>query len=370
MGAWIRFAGLRYGIPPPVVSALAVQRDYEIRQERMDIKQLLQQGFEKAQGEHADAEKLKVGILRGGNSGLAEEIDGVTQGITGHCHRKTYLRLKGINWDATDDDRLIMFEGGRYNEDVWFSILSKSYPYRILREEEVPISWKTKNGTLVTGRPDMVLCDAKGKPQLGLELKMASSLWTVREIINGRPKQPHLIQAGHYSWQLDVPFQLWYTSYVDFAVTGWVAKHFPAAGEPGSAHCVYNDQGEIVKVLPFQVGFELKWDSDGVLHFRKAGTQDRWQDTIVSKARIERYYEFVSSMEANNELGPRPENLKWDGNKQSWSMCDAKYCKLASVCDRHESSGLRAWTKVVQELASMPTEETTSGDVAESEAPF
>jgi hypothetical protein len=322
----------------------------------LDIRQLLQQGFEKSQNEHAKVEKTKLGILRGGNSGLAEDVDG-EMGITGHCHRKTYLRLKGIQWDETDKDRLIMFEGGRYNEDVWYGILSKSYPHRILREEEVPISWMTKNGTLVTGRPDMVLCDAAGKPADGLELKMASSMWTVREILSGRPKQPHLIQAGHYSWKLDIPFQLWYTSYVDFAVTGWAQQHFPAQGEPGSEHCVYNDKGEIIKVLPFQVGFILKWDTDGVLHFRKAGTKDRWQETIVSKSRIERYYEYVSQMEAKDELGPRPENLKWDGNKQSWSMCDAKYCKLASVCDRHESSGLRAWTKVVQELADTHTSE-------------
>lgn len=317
----------------------------------MDIKQLLQQGFEKAQGEHAELEKTKLGILRGGNSGLAEEIEGVV-GITGHCHRKTFLRLKGVSWDTIDDDRHIMFEGGRYNEDVWLVLLSKSYPHKILCEEEVPISWQTSNGTLVTGRPDMVLCDALGNPAEGLELKMASSMWTVREVINGRPKQPHLIQAGHYSWRLGIPFQLWYTSYVDFAVTGWAQQHFPKQGMPGSEYCVYNDDGDIIKTLPFQIGFELSWDTDGILHFRPAGSKGRWQETIISKSRIERYYEIVSQMESTDSIGPRPENLKYDGNKQSWSMCDAKYCKLAPVCDKFaDNDSLRAWAKAVQELS-------------------
>lgn len=318
----------------------------------MDIKLLLDTGFEKMQQEHADLEKTKLGILRGGNSGLLEEVGGKV-GITGHCHRKTYLRLKGIDWDAIEENRRIMFEGGKYNEDVWFSILSKSYPHKILCEEDIPIRWMTDAGVLVTGRPDMVLCDAQDKPQTGIELKMASSLWTVREVINARPKQPHLIQAGHYMWQLGIPFQLWYTSYVDFAVTGWAQQHFPKQGEYGSEHCVYNEKGEPVKTLPFQLGFELTWDTDDVLHFRAVGTEE-WQETIISKDRIKRYYEFIASMEKEDTLGPRPDNLKYDGHKQSWSMCSAKYCRLAETCDKHENNGLSAWTKVVQELVSTP----------------
>lgn len=330
----------------------------------MDIGKLLKEGFAHIEEEHAAAEKLKLGILRGGNSGLADISDGQV-GITGTCHRKTYLRYKGIVHDEIDADRNIMFGGGRFNEDMWMDLLTRSYPHKILRESEIPVSWKTTNGTLVTGRPDIVLCDKKDKPKLGLELKMASSIWTVREVINGRPKQPHLIQCAHYSWQLGIPFQLWYTAYVDFAVTGWTQKHFPNQGEKGSEYCVYNEKGEIVKVLPFQIGFETDWRK-GTLWFKEAGKPDaEWQETIVSHERIKRYYDFVSTMDESDSLGPRPENLKFSGEKMSWKFCDNKYCKLASVCDKHESRGTKAWTEAVKEFVAQ--NKTDVIDVTEGE---
>lgn len=314
----------------------------------MNIGQLLKQGFEHIQAEHDEHEKQKLGILRGGNSGLAEVDENGKLGITGTCHRRTYLRMKGIQYDEIDDDRNIMFGGGRFNEDMWYDLLSRSYSHKILRESEVPISWKTDNGTLVTGRPDMVLLDSQDKPMLGLELKMASSLWTAREVINGRPKQPHLIQAAHYSWQLGVPFQLWYTAYVDFAITGWVQKHFPKQGEVGSEYCVYNEQGEIMKVLPFQIGFELRWEENGTLSFRRANTDDAWNETIISANRIKQYYDFIANMEESDSLGPRPENLKFSGEKMNWKFCDNKYCKLSDICDKHENKGAKKWAEMVR----------------------
>lgn len=323
----------------------------------MNIGALLKAGFSHMQDEHAELEKTKIGILRGGNSGLAD-YDGTKWGVTGTCHRKTYLRLKGIDLNDIDDDRHIMFGGGRTNEDFWYDLISRTYPHKILREEEVPIKWTTDNGTLVTGRPDMVLCDSAARPQLGLELKMASSLWTCREVINGRPKQPHLIQAAHYSWKLGIPFQLWYTAYVDFAVTGWAQKHFPRQGELGSDYCAYNEKGEIVKTLPFQIGFELRWEADGTLSFKRADTTDKWQHTIITSARISNYYNVVANMEEKDTLGPRPENLKFDGSKMSWNMCDAKYCPLAATCDKFkDNSSLRVWTEEVQKTITPSTKE-------------
>lgn len=322
----------------------------------MDVKALLKAGFDHINAEHAEHEKEKVGILRGGNSGLAD-FDGKKWGVTGTCHRKTYLRLKGIDLDDIDDDRHIMFGGGRTNEDFWYDLLSRTYPNKILREEEVPVKWQTPNGTLVTGRPDMVLCDANEKPEVGLELKMASSLWTCREVINGRPKQPHLIQAAHYSWQLGIPFQLWYTAYVDFAVTGWAQKHFPRKDAPGSEYCAYNDKGEILKTLPFQLGFELRWEEDGTLSFKRASTDDEWQHTIITHERIEKYYQLVSEMEEKDDLGPRPDNLKYDGSAANWKMCDERYCPLAAVCDKHDGKSLRVWTEEVQRTITPDTKE-------------
>jgi len=43
------------------------------------------------------------------------------------------------------------------------------------------------------------------------------------------PKLVHLMQAGHYAWELGIPFQLWYTNRAEFAVgSGWEQKTIPA----------------------------------------------------------------------------------------------------------------------------------------------
>jgi hypothetical protein len=344
----------------------------------ISIKQLFEQGIASLQAEHDAAEGGKVGTLRAGNTGILMG----TGDIIGKCHRLTYLRMKGINVEDTPENREHMFAGGRGNEDIWVDVLKRSWPGPILRESEIPISWVTKNGVTVTGRPDIVLCENvpthevfqngekigeayTSKPVKGIELKLVSSIWTARDVgILLKPKTMHLMQAAHYAWQLGVPFELWYTSRADFAVgSGWEQKNFPRQGKPGSERLEYNDKGGIKKVLPFAQGFELDITDKGQLRYRpvpsSVNPDPRWEYSIITTDAIARYYEFVASMEANKDLGPRPKNLEADGQKGGYSPCD--YCPLGAkngngLCDSKEGTGkgkdFDRWLTSVQQYSA------------------
>jgi len=293
----------------------------------------------------------KKGILRGGSIGLAEKTDKGIE-VSGTCHRQAMLRFLGVDVKGMEDNtsRDLMFAAGRTNEDSWLEVLAASWPGKILREEEVPIVWNTPNGTVISGRPDMVLACSEGKYfARGLELKLVSSLWTARTVIKGEPKTNHLIQTAHYMWRLseqvreEVPFELWYTSRVDWHVMGWAQKHFPKHGALNSEFCEYsqNKDGEyeIKKVLPFTKGFEVRFVQDK-LQFKEVGGK-KWVDTIITKSRIAMYYEHIEELAQSKSLGPRPVNLDYSGQKESWKQCD--FCPLSKICDEYENDSFEVW---------------------------
>lgn len=300
------------------------------------ILELFDEGVRLSVDEHAVQEQQKVGILRAGNTGIAALNAKGEMEVGGKCHRQTMLRLLGIASEDADYSKELMFDSGRGNEDLWYSVLSRAYKDGIiLREEEIPIQWMTSNGTPVSGRPDLVLCDHDTKPVLGLELKLLCSFWTTRAILLGQPKTMHIMQAAHYSWKLGVPFELWYTSRVDWPVMGWAGKHLPKQGEPGSEHISFNEKGEARKITPFKLGFLLTQDEEGFIHYSAVGRDESATKSIVSIPRIQEYYEYVSTMVERKDLGPRPQNLTATGEEVSWSFCS--YCPLQSTCDAHES---------------------------------
>lgn len=353
------------------------------------VRQLFEEGQRKILAEGVAGEKEKAGVLRGGNSAIYIRE---TDTVVGKCAAQTYLRYKGIdlmNGTMTEQERMsreLMFEGGRANEDIWFDVLSKSsWAGPILREEEVPVKWMTDTGVPVTGRPDIVLCDIEAGivvpsgskvvyknsvllvdnrevmpqprvvPKIGLELKQVSSLWTARDVLfEGMPKFDHLCQAGHYSWQLGIPFEIWYTSRSDFAVMGWAQKLFPKQGQPGSEHCEYSDKGDIKKVLPFTRHYLLEWDNDGVLLY-SPDEGNHWHATEVSKQRIKDYYEFITNIDSTNTVPRPPENRKANNEKANWTAPD--YCPLGDLCCGVCPPGTQAdaWTEKVRErMSGMP----------------
>lgn len=314
----------------------------------VNIEEVFRKGIETIVGEQRALEATKVGSLRAGNTGSVLP-DGT---IMGKCQRLTYLRYKGVNVEEADYQRELMFEGGRGNEDLWVAVLERGWQGPILREEETPIRWQTSNGINVTGRPDIVLAgtlNGETIPVAGIELKLMSSMWTVRDVLNGKPKTPHLLQAAHYSWKLGVPFQLWYTSRADFAIIGWAQKFFPKKGERFSEYCDYNEKGDIKKVGPFKMGFDLAI-IDGVLNYRRIGDAEgtKYTPTIITTEGIRKYYELVSTIDATQSFGPVARNLDADGSDASWEF--HAYCELGALCCKYTPKDTPdAWVEKVKE---------------------
>lgn len=296
-----------------------------------------------------EQEKTKAGKLRGGNSAVLTE-DGR---FIGKCPSLTYLRYKGVDTFDVDQSRELMFEAGRGNEDLWYDVLKDKYDGPILREEEIPTKWLTDHGVEVTGRPDIVLCAKEtNKPVLGIELKLVSSVWTARDVaFKKMPKLDHLIQAAHYSWQLNCPFELWYTSRADFAVMGWMQKHFPKLNEPGSEHCEYNDKGDIKKVCPFIQGYRVKINElDSFIYYQDVmdDTDGRWHRTELSIDGLKRYYEFITEMDEYGKVPPEPFVLKADGSEAGYKA--STYCDLGELCcGSCEGQDLGEWFSKVKE---------------------
>lgn len=383
------------------------------------IKPLLDIGMARLLADDKANEGTKSGTLRGGNSGIYIETKGR---VAGKCQRLSYLRFKGISIEDTTASRKLMFQSGQVNEDLWMDVLNKAWHGPILTESEVPTSWTTSNGTLVTGRPDIVLCDDNSdveglyfdtetnawtvpasllvqgmdtvqmairratKPKVGIELKQISSVWTARDVLlEGRPKFDHLVQAAHYSWQLNIPFELWYTSRMDWHGNPMLDRIMPKYGSAkynmfrdyfeesyyrsvrsrnGNNYTKRIDRAEflkdkdnygweegqvsagILKLLPFTLGYTLAWDKDEFLTYTSILTGETVR-TIISKGRLQEYYERVSKMDETKDLGARPLTLKGDGTEANYTSC--QYCPIRSVCDNAEKTGLDNWLKEVKE---------------------
>lgn len=321
----------------------------------INIHNMLQAALKQEEAEHAQGEVAKRGVLRAGNSGII-----LPSGVaTGSCARLAHLRSRGIDSEDVGADRRIMFGGGISNEGYWHRQLSRTWGGPILREHEIPIQWTTSNGTRVSGRPDLVLCEVGEDteyatpegipvtPVLGLELKMVSAFNTARVVLfNGKPKLNHLCQAGHYSWKLGVPFRLVYTSYVDFPIPAWGTQGLPKkATDPLAEFCQFNDRGSPKKVLPFVRVYELDWDGNGFLRYRVEGGGGSWTTSIVSQSAVENYYTVVAAMGPGKHLPPRPETLTATGDKEGYTIC--AYCQLNSACNETEYD---RWMDTVKHL--------------------
>ena len=302
-----------------------------------------------------DNEK-KAGQLRAGNSGLVLP-DG---NVTGACARKAFLRLQGVDLEA-EENRLIMFEFGRKNEDIIIEKLKRQLgDTMVITGDDVnTISWKLTSGREVSGRPDVVLANKAGKPILLLEMKLISSMWTTRSVVFGNePKMAHIIQATHYATKLGCPVKLVYVQAVDFQVPGWGMDNLPAEGEVGSEHIEYTDKVDkktnkkirvAKKLLPVRVVYDLEALPNGNVRYRKEDSKGFWTETPVNMDGIIKFYEVVDDMENSGNLGPRPICLKACGDFENYTLC--QYCSICSFCDRLEKQPDK-WYAEVQEAAS------------------
>jgi hypothetical protein len=336
------------------------------------VKELLAKFRKITKDAYAEAETDKLGTLRGGNTGaMYTDSRGITR-VIGKCARLTHLRSLGIQ-GVPDERAQDMFDGGLANEHRWLEKMELAWDGKIKAEEEIPTSWRTENGTLVTGRPDIVLCSkytltrhepvtyaidgvmyedrqavttAHSDPIHGLELKNVSSLWTARDVLfKGIPKMGHLLQTSHYSWQLGVPFSLCYTSTAKYPTVNKVGPNeirWPAPDEELSEYVEHDQWGDNPPfpraVLPFNQIYEVDAISDlEKIRYRVEGSEE-WLDAPVGVQHIENYYEFVSKMGETHDLGPRPTQLKPDGSKANFRQCGSqkKPCPFAEACDKYD----------------------------------
>lgn len=333
----------------------------------INISERLRAGRKAEQDKRAGDEIIKRGNLRAGMTGILAE----TGDVAGVCVRKSHLRQLGIELETPDENKLIMFELGFASEDITYEVLQRSLqPGEImLREEEIPIEWLTKNGTKITGRPDIVICTKSipemgpGKqvnipvegglnqlvqPILGLELKSVHSIWTARDVLfGGQPKLGNLAQAAHYMWKLDVPYKLIYKSYSQLgqSMSDWATKFFPQQGQPNSQYVDYNSKGGIKGLKQFEIVYDLMVDTKGRVCY-KLEADTEWNRSIITTQDIERYYEFVSTMGETKTLGPRPMTIDAHGEKLNYKEC--AYCPVQKHCDAHESAGYDTWLNEIR----------------------
>ncbi len=331
-----------------------------------NITKLLRDGRLRQQVEHAVEEQKKLGTLRVGNSGIRSPD---SDDVAGSCHRKTYLRTLGIEVERPDDSKLMMFELGYASEDIVVKTLQGSLEpgHVILREADIPINWTTRNGTAVSGRPDVVICKQYSpdpadplvvqkvinQPVLGIELKSVHSVWSAKKyLFEQTPSLSNLCQAGHYMWKLGIPYRLIYKGYSQLGQgMSWaprMASMFPAKGEPMSEYLDYNEKGMPLQVKQFEIGYQLELDQHGRLKY-KSDLSDKWVSSLITVADIEGYYNYVAEMGERKQLGPRPMTLDAVGNKESYQMC--KYCPLQETCDKHETKGFDTWLAEVRKVA-------------------
>lgn len=326
------------------------------QQHRISIQGLLQDWRDHMERAYSEAEKSKLGTLRVGSGGALYQDGRGNERVVGKCPRLAHLRSLGIQPENSVSSEF-MFDGGYANEHRWAEKMNAVWPGKVKMEEEVATTWYTSNGTKVQGRPDIVLCatytstmnditTAHTTPVHGQEHKNVSSLWTARDVlIKGMPKMVHLIQAAHYSWQLDIPFSLCYSSSSKYPVITKLGKteiRWPEHDSELGQYMEYDDwgKGKFPRSLqPFVKIYDINVTPE-VISYRTEGSAD-WIDTPVGLNGIIGYYEMVSGFgrEGNNDLGPRPVQMKVDGSKASFKQCDN--CPFATACDNYDGGTKR-----------------------------
>jgi len=284
----------------------------------------------------------KPDTLRGGSVGAI--IDNQVYGI---CHRKAYLRFKGVETPLPANIEL-MTSQGEQNEEIWLAELryamkngAKAKGLIVKDQEEFECTWDTM-GTPGSGSPDITFWDKDDRPVLGLELKNLSKDSTaIGAHYELRPKTDHLIQAANYSLRMGdlyrngdpLPYQLVYSSRSIWTLpkdnpNGKADKRRTAALRGG--YDINSYFGRPNSISPFHRVYNLHWDVDGTLRYWTAGLK-QWQKTKLTRQSIEDYYQVVATgIDDKNNLGPRPTSLHLD-SKSAYSPCG--FCNFSSVCD-------------------------------------
>jgi hypothetical protein len=282
------------------------------------------------------AEALKPAALRVGNSGIlvvGENADTVY----GECPRKAHLRYLGVELhaDATTHE---IFDEGITNEDIVKELFINGLEavgsdLEMKQEEEIPVSWSTSSGSVVTGRPDFVFLKDSA-PQFMVELKKKVSFYSVRNsTYECKPDTKHLCQAAHYSWQLGmIPCYLVYRNGTLYHLDSEVRKS--TIEKTGITRALEYQGSRPSKILPHYTIFTLTW-KDNVLYFQSDDMRAAVK-TLITPDNIQAFYEATDGIAKHKHLGPRPTAKSVaEGGKSSYSTCN--YCELKETCDSYEN---------------------------------
>lgn len=293
--------------------------------------------------------RVSAGDLRVGSVAAMNEHGEVA----GHCHRLHHLRVKGITPSPPDFSSRVVFDRGYGNEDMIVAHISRSLRpnERILRSRDMPVLRVTSPGLLMTGRPDIVVAtvDSAGGsvvPRWGIECKsVASDRVAAQVYITREPVLGHLAQAAAYSTMLGVPFVLMYRQYSYLPLTSYTVKDLSKAdieralaveGSPLSASRHKDPKYRTYKFRPFEIVYDVRVGGQNrVIQYALEGSGE-WADSVITMDDVERASDFVASMDETGDLGPRPLNMRANGEMLGYAEC--AYCPLSKACDTYDKS--------------------------------
>ena len=257
---------------------------------------LLMKGHVEMLKQHRDDDLNNPPALRGGQSGCMYK--GFVIGIN---PKEAVLRYLKLQSPTTFDERLL-FDAGFGNEDSHNALL-KAAGADFKCEEEIPISWTTDNGYLVTGRPDRALIQ-NGALACVIEEKQIASSWKTKTLSNwglGQPKPENVAQAAHYMWQHgSIPGLLVYTS------RAWHALKAKEEDLAQAEHrAILGGGGWTYGVKPFVSLYELEW-RDEVLYMDG-------KKTVITVQGIKDYYVMLGDCLTNKTIPDFHYKDMWGG---------------------------------------------------------
>jgi hypothetical protein len=293
----------------------------------LNVRKLLEAGYEALAKAHAEKEKKVKGHPRVGSIGCVANGE-----VYGVCHRIAHARQLGLEVPPEQHTE-IMWKAGEAVEHTWQRLLEASgFKGTVLSQDEV--NHKIEGVPLaVLGHPDLKLLEDESGEQLGIELKgIFGSSTAVQVFFECRPKNENLIQSAAYAYFLGIPYELWYTSSSWISLAPWDKKTYGVSN-----------------IKPFHRGFKLEWRDDVL--FYKDETQEEWVETCVSVEGILEYYRLVEEMKTG-DLGPRVNATYINGKPNKWGeQANCGLCEFKASCDQYDGDkDYQAWLDSIRLL--------------------
>lgn len=303
----------------------------------MNIRELFKRGIQIKDDKHNAESVHKKHNLRAGNTGFVYDNK-----LAGKCAREAVLRYYGVDSKYPLATK-IMFAAGEQMENILIDRLAEAHDGQILTQDDTATEWDC-NGYKVTGSPDIVLADNKGYPMFGIECKMISSLWTMRNVgpysfVGHVPYAGHLAQAAHYMRKLGEKVGEDYISWalVYISPVGWhVHTKDLRDSDCKNEEVIRNGYGQVYKIDPHLTIYYLTLDSEGRLSYR-AETAKAETKTVITLNGIEEYFRIVADCVTSKKLPERAININPLGKPLKWDFYQPEFCDYLDVYKQYES---------------------------------